>query len=114
MPRPVPEPVPAPAPPNVGEAPRELVERIRRDAAKRAGVDPAKLRVIRDEAVTWPDGSLGCAEPGREYLMALVPGYWVVLALGDREFDYRSDATGHFMLCVHGRGRAPAGQPPTK
>jgi hypothetical protein len=35
--------------------------------------------VVQAEAVTWPDGALGCPEPGIVYTQALVPGYWVVV-----------------------------------
>lgn len=108
--RPEPEPVPEPPPPITGEAPRELVDRVLRDAAALAGVNPSSLRVVRDESVTWPDGALGCGEPGREYIQMLVPGYWIVVALGDRQFDYRSDARGNYRLCAAGRGRPPVGE----
>ena len=36
------------------------------------------MRLIRDEAVTWSDGSLGCPQPGEYYTQVLVPGYWIV------------------------------------
>jgi hypothetical protein len=58
--------------------------------------------VIRDQAVTWSDGSLGCPQPGVFYTQALVPGYWVVLQVGDQEYDYRASERGHFVLCEGG------------
>ena len=54
---------------------RALLPRLLDDAARRIGVEPALLRVARIEAVTWPDGALGCPQPGRLYPQALVPGW---------------------------------------
>src|SRR5690606_11134646 len=50
-----------------GEVPAGILDRIVADAAVRAGTDPAEITVIRGESVTWPDGSLGCPEPGMMY-----------------------------------------------
>jgi hypothetical protein len=38
------------------------------------------LRVVSVEDVMWPDGALGCPEPGRMYTQALVPGQRVRIA----------------------------------
>lgn len=97
----LPERVPAPPPPVTGEAPPDLVQRIRQDLATRTGADPSKLKVVRDQSVTWNDGSLGCPEPGQEYLQMLVPGYWIVIAVDGREYDYRCDGKGQFRLCAN-------------
>ena len=88
--------------PVTGEAPASLLEDIRADLAQRSGADREDMLVIRDQAVTWSDGSLGCPQPGMMYTQALVPGYWVVLQVGDQEYDYRAAESGHFMLCEGG------------
>ena len=62
--RPLPERVSEPRAPVTGEAPAELVARVREDVIRRSGADPATVRLIRDESVTWSDGSLGCPRPG--------------------------------------------------
>ena len=64
------------------------------DAAARAGVDPAEVTVVSAEAVTFPDGGLGCPEPGMMYTQVLTPGYRVVVEAGGREYDYRAGARG--------------------
>lgn len=86
-------------PPVTGEAPAELMARIRSDAAARLGTDPDGLVVVRAEAVTWNDGSLGCPLPDVVYTQALEPGYWVVLQAGGRQLDYRARARGDFFIC---------------
>ena len=95
----LPERASEPTPPVTGEAPAELLARVRDDLVRRTGKTGQDLRLVRDQAVTWNDGSLGCPRPGEAYPQVLVPGYWVVYVVGDREFDYRADERGHFRLC---------------
>lgn len=82
-----------------GAVPQAVVDSILEDAAQRTGADPATARVLRAEAVTWSDGSLGCPEPGMFYTEALVDGYWVIVELGGQTLDYRVGAHGAFRLC---------------
>ena len=51
------------------------------------------------EAVTWNDGSLGCAKPGEMYTQALVDGFRVVVEVNGREYDYRVPRDGEPRLC---------------
>lgn len=88
--------------PVVGEVPEELLAAILEDAETRAAAEDEDLAVVRAEAVTWNDGSLGCPQPGVMYTQALVDGYWVVLEVGGEEFDYRAAASGFFTLCERG------------
>jgi hypothetical protein len=46
-----------------------------RETLRTTGVDPSSLTVTRAEPVTWPDSSLGCRQPGIQYLQVLTPGY---------------------------------------
>jgi hypothetical protein len=81
---------------------------VREDAIRRSGADPSVVRLIRDEAVIWSDGSLGCPLLGEFYTQALVPGYWIVFDVAGRKFDYRSDGRGRFRLCESRRAVSPA------
>lgn len=92
-----------------GEAPEKLLEDIRTDLAKRTLASREEMVVVRDQAVTWSDGSLGCPQPGMMYTQALVPGYWVVIQVGEREYDYRAAQSGYFVLCE--KGELPFSQP---
>jgi hypothetical protein len=58
------------------------------DAAGTAGTSEASITVISAEYVTWPDGSLGCPEPGMAYTQALVDGYRIVLEVADAPVAY--------------------------
>jgi len=91
-----------------GEVPQAYLAAVIQDAAARAGVDPADVTVITGQEMIWPDGSLGCAEPGGIYTQALVPGYWVIVEAGGAAYDYRLSDKGNFRLC-----ESPFGGPGT-
>lgn len=95
-----------------GEAPDALVDAIVSDLVQRTGGVKSDITVLRAEAVTWPDGSMGCPQPGQVYTQATVDGYWVVLGYHGREYDYRAAASGYFFLCEPRRSRRP-GDPGT-
>jgi hypothetical protein len=98
------------APPSeavVGEVPATILDAILADAAERAGVDADAIEVTTAEQVNWPDGSLGCPDPGQVYTQAIVEGYWVVLRAGDERLDYRVGNGGTFRFCE--RGGVPIG-----
>lgn len=82
-----------------GEVPDDVIEAMLQDAASRSGVAESELDIVRSEYVEWPDGSLGCAEPGQFYTQAIVPGYWVEIEGPEQVYDYRSDIDGNFSLC---------------
>jgi hypothetical protein len=77
------------------------------DAAQRAAPGSATPTVLRAERVTWPDGSLGCPQPGRMYTMALVPGYRVRIQAGAEQLDYHASLLGQPALCPPGRATEP-------
>lgn len=90
--------------PVTGEAPADILDRIVADARERLGAEG--IVVVRDEAVTWADGSLGCPQPGMMYTQALVDGYHVVVTDGTTQLDYRVGTGGSFFVC---EGRLPRG-----
>jgi hypothetical protein len=66
------------------EAARMAVE----DAADERGLTEEEIEVVRLEEVDWPDGAMGCPEEGEVYTQAIVPGYVIVLEVGDEEVHY--------------------------
>jgi hypothetical protein len=65
------------------------------------GVDAVPTLVVA-EAVTWPNGALGCPRPGVMYTQAVEEGMRVIVAAGDRQYDYRFGRTDTPLLCEHG------------
>jgi len=84
------------------------VERALQDAARRTQLDAAQLQVTLSEAVTWPDGALGCPEPGRQYTQVLVSGFRIRVLAGGRTLEYHASVRGEPFLCPEGRIQAPA------
>ena len=89
-------------------APGDIIERLRYEAARQAGVPLDSVSVLESEAVTWPDSGFGCSGPQASTLQVLTPGFRVVMQAGDRRLEYRGDRRGHFGLCPEGRGGPPA------
>jgi hypothetical protein len=85
----------------------ETVAAARDDAARRGGLDASAIELVSAESVTWRDGSLGCAEPGRLYTQALVPGYRVRVRAGGEVLDYHASRRGALVLCPPGRASDP-------
>ena len=78
----------------VPTAPASTVEEAVTLLAAHLRVDVEEIGVVKAEAVTWPDSSLGCPEPGELYTQALVDGSQVVLRHGDRMYDYHAGSDG--------------------
>ncbi|HEX5162228.1 MAG TPA: hypothetical protein VFV88_10935 [Steroidobacteraceae bacterium] len=109
--------------------PREVRRAVVADAARRFKVAESAVVLTRAEQVTWPDGSLGCPEPGRMYTQMLVEGFRVTAKTTGGELLYHTDSRGNVVNCASpkpgqrpiddARQRAPegveprAGPPPT-
>jgi hypothetical protein len=83
-----------------GEVQEELLEKIIADLVAQEGLQRDSIEVDRAESVIWPDGALGCPKPGEMYTQAQVPGYWVVLKSGGKQYDYRASGKGYFRRCT--------------
>lgn len=95
--------VPPSAEPVLGEAPAGIVAAARADLAGRIGSQAAGAAVVvRSEAVTWPDGSLGCPQPGMYYEQIEVEGYQVVFEVDGAQYDYRATVGGIVLACEQG------------
>ena len=77
------------------------VEQAKADLAKRLGVDAGQLTVVSSSEVTWPDGSLGCPEPGMNYTQALVQGSRIILEAGGKQYHYHSGGSRPPFLCTN-------------
>jgi hypothetical protein len=82
------------------QAPAVVMDKIMADLEQRLGRKPEGVTIIKSEAVTWNDGSLGCPKRGVFYIQVLVEGYWVVLQVGQTQYDYRAGGSGTpLVLC---------------
>ena len=91
----------------VTNTPAEMIEAALDDAANRSTTARADIKVISEEAVTWPDGSLGCPQPGMMYTQALVAGYRIVLQAGEQTLNYHAMSRGKPVFCPAARVAPP-------
>jgi len=76
-----------------------MLELARQDLAARTGVPAEDITVERNDAVTWPDGGLGCAQKGRAYITVLTPGQLIVLGAGGTTYEYHAARRAPPFLC---------------
>lgn len=96
---------PAPTGLNFGEVPQAKGEAAVADLLGRTGLAAAEVTVVSAEAVEWPDGALGCPQPGMMYPQVISPGYKLVLSAGGQEYNYHASESGDFFLCENTRAR---------
>ena len=87
-------------PSNPNSAPETVVDKAILDLVARTGVSADSVTVIVAEAKTWPDGSLGCPQPGMSYTQALVDGSRVLLEAEGRLYAYHAGPDGEPFLCA--------------
>jgi hypothetical protein len=88
-----------PAPQSLTED--QLVAHAKADLAKRLGIPPEQIELLSAEAVVWPDGSLGCPEPGVEHIQIQREGTLIRLRVGKRVYQYHSGGGRPPFLCEH-------------
>ena len=91
-----PQEAPMPRPPVVSDPVAFAVE----DLAARLSVPADAITVVRVEEVDWPDGSLGCPQPGMRYKQMLVNGSFIQLSVDGRLYNYHSGGSRSPFLCV--------------
>jgi hypothetical protein len=72
------------------EVPPDLIEKMRADLAQHAGISASAAKVVRAESIVWPNGALGCEQPGQMYTQATVPGYIVQFEYRGRTYSYHA------------------------
>ncbi len=99
-------PAPEGQPVAIASLPRETRRAVADDAARRFNVAASAVVLTRAEQVTWPDGSLGCPDPGMAYTQMLVEGYRLVAKTTAGELVYHADSRGNVKSCAVS-GKAP-------
>ncbi len=85
-------PIPTPFDPSM----EKTVTQAKDDLAQRLAIDPGQIVLVEAASVTWPDGSLGCPQPGMAYTQVQVDGLLIRFSAGGRIYEYHG-----------GGGRAP-------
>jgi hypothetical protein len=80
--------------------------------SQQLGVVVEDISVVEVEAVTWPDASLGCPEPGMVYIQILSPGYHVELGVKGSVYVYHTDQEGNAIQCIESDSKTPSESAP--
>jgi hypothetical protein len=70
------------------------------DLAERLEVRAVDISVVTVEEVVWPNGALGCPQPGVAYAQVLTNGLRILLAHDAAEYAYHSGETVEPFLCI--------------
>jgi hypothetical protein len=73
-----------------GSAAATLVAQAQNDLSTRLDIPPEEIAVRSVEPVDWPDSSLGCPQPGMNYLTVVTPGYRIELEAASQTYEYHT------------------------
>lgn len=90
-----------------GEVPQQILAVFQDDLARRALVKHDAITVVSATEQEWPNGALGCPQPGEMYTQMIVPGYRVVMQAAGNRYAYHSDRRGNFIVCSDGMSFPP-------
>ncbi len=76
-----------------------IVQTAIADLRDRLGDPAADVAVMSVEEVDWPDGSIGCPQPGMVYTQAIVNGTKIVLKHAGIRYNYHQGGTRDLFNC---------------
>lgn len=79
--------------------PESIVDPVIADVAKLAGVPKERVLVEFAAAMSYPDGGLGCPEPGVAYPQVPVEGWRIVASVAGTVYDYRGSSKVRLRRC---------------
>jgi hypothetical protein len=68
-----------------------VVDIAKKDLSERLNIQIVDIRLVKEEAVDWPDTSLGYSEEGMNYAQVITPGFRIILKAQDKLYEYHSD-----------------------
>lgn len=80
---------------------QSLIEKAKGDLARRLSISVTQISLVDANEVVWPDGSLGCPEPGMAYAQSLTPGYLILLKADNNEFEYHASRDTYIIYCAN-------------
>jgi hypothetical protein len=76
-----------------------LIATAKVDLAQRLSIAETQINFVEATEVEWSDSSLGCPQPGMDYLQVITPGYRIVLEANGTQYEYHSSRDAYFVFC---------------
>lgn len=86
---------PTPADPSL----QSLIEKAKEDLAQRLSISVTQINLVEFTEVEWSDSSLGCPQPGMDYLQVITPGHLILLEVNAQIYEYHSNRATYFVYC---------------
>jgi len=68
-----------------------VVDLAKKDLSERLNIPTGDIKLVKEEAVDWPNPGLGYPEDGMNYAQVITPGFRIILKAQDKLFEYHSD-----------------------
>ena len=68
-----------------------VVDLAKKDLSEKLNIPIGDIKLVKEEAVEWPDTSLGYPEEGIMYAQVITPGFRIILKVRDKLYEYHSD-----------------------
>ncbi len=79
-----------------------LLTAAKENLAEQLGIPTEQIDLVELSPVVWPDGGLGCPEPGVAYTQVQQEGLLIRLRVGKRVYPYHSGGGSPPFLCQQG------------
>jgi hypothetical protein len=76
-----------------------LIENAKADLAQRLSISITQINLVEATETEWSDSSLGCPQPGMNYLQVITPGYLILLEVNAQIYEYHSHRDTYFVYC---------------
>lgn len=76
-----------------------LIEKAKEDLAQHLSIATTEIDLVEASAVTWPDASLGCPQPGMSYIQVPQDGGRIVLQVQGINYEYHNGGSRGLFLC---------------
>ncbi len=68
-----------------------VVDMAIQNLSERLKIPASDIQLVSEDAVDWPDTSLGFPEKGMMYAQVITPGFKIILKAGNKLYEYHSD-----------------------
>jgi hypothetical protein len=76
-----------------------LIEKTKEDLANRLVIPTEEISFAEITEAEWSDASLGCPQPGMDYLQVITPGYRILLEVNTQIYEYHSNRDTYVVYC---------------